>query len=86
VNRQRRYSPVSWQRIAFPRFVRFARSSTSASPGPNGFGTTSPQGLQGEPKVLPHEQLAEGQIEGRGSRTNRKRICRSAHFGMFGVA
>jgi len=53
-SRRRRYSPVRWQRIAFPRSVRFARSFTSASPGPSGFGTTSPRGaarVNGSPAV-----------------------------------
>ena len=34
VNKQPRYSPINWQRIAFRRSARSARSSTWASPGP----------------------------------------------------
>lgn len=63
-SRLRRYSPVSWRRIAFPRFVRFERSFTSASLGLSGFGTTSPKGLPGERRVLPREQPAGGQDRG----------------------
>jgi len=47
VHEQPRYSPISWQRIAFRRSAPSARSSTLASPGRSGCGTTSLQ----EPRV-----------------------------------
>ena len=53
-----RYSPTSWRRIVFLQSARSVLSSTSASLGRSGCGTTWPQGLQGGLRMPLREQLA----------------------------
>jgi hypothetical protein len=51
-------SLVIWRRTAFPRSGRSALSSTSASPGRNGCGTTLLQEPRGRLRIPLREQLA----------------------------
>jgi hypothetical protein len=57
VNRQPRYSLISW-RMVFRQCARSARSSTSASPGRRDCETAWLQELQGGRTAPLHEQLA----------------------------
>ena len=58
VNRQPRYSLISWRRIVFRQCARSARSSTSANPGRRDCEITWLQELQGGRTAPLHEQLA----------------------------
>lgn len=61
---------ISWQRIAFHRSARSARSCTLASYGRSGCETISQQGLRGGRNVLVRKRLAEGRssnVEARGA-------------------